>query len=348
MIALRLALRELRGGVRGLRIVIACLALGVAAIAAVGSLREGIERGLQVEGRRLLGGDMEVQGGAQALPDALRDLLRARGAALSDIVQMRSMLIAPSGDRQLVELKAVDAAYPLVGEARTEPPGALQAALAERDGVPGLVAEPLVLDRLGLKVGDRVRLGQAGFEVRAALVAEPDRIGAPTVLGPRAMIAAAALGATGLVQPGSLLNYEMRATLPPGAAVGAASRDVRAAFPGEGWRIRAASEGAPGVARFVDQTSLFMTLVGLTALLVGGIGVATGVRAWLEARARTIATLRCLGASARLIFTVFLLQVLALTVVAVAIGLTIGAMLPAAVERKVGCAFCQTLAPVVE
>ena len=329
MIALRLALRELRGGVRGLRIVIACLALGVAAVAAVGSLREGIERGLQVEGRRLLGGDMEVQGGAQVLPDALRDLLRARGAALSDIVQMRSMLIAPSGDRQLVELKAVDAAYPLVGEARTDPPGALQAALAERGGLPGVVAEPLVLDRLGLKFGDQVRLGQSTFEVRAALVAEPDRIGAPTVLGPRAMISAAALAATGLVQPGSLLNYELRATLPPGTAVGGVTEAVRAAFPGEGWRIRAATEGAPGVARFVDQTGLFMTLVGLTALLVGGIGVATGVRAWLEARARTIATLRCLGGSSRLIFTVFLLQVLALSAVAIAIGLAVGAALPA-------------------
>ena len=336
MIALRLALRELRGGVRGLRIVIACLALGVAAVAAVGSLREGIERGLQVEGRRLLGGDLEVQGGAQPLPDALRDLLRARGAALSDIVQMRSMLIAPSGDRQLVELKAVDAAYPLVGEARTDPPGALQAALAERDGLPGLVAEPLVLDRLGLKPGDQVRLGQSAFAVRAALAAEPDRIGAPTVLGPRAMISAAALGATGLVQPGSLLNYELRATLPQGAATGDAIGAVRAAFPGEGWRIRNATEGAPGVARFVDQISLFMTLVGLTALLVGGIGVATGVRAWLEARARTIATLRCLGGSSRLIFAVFLLQVLALSAVAIAIGLAVGAALPAAAVALFG------------
>ena len=95
---------------RGLRIVLACLALGVAAIAAVGSLRAAIERGLAADGRRILGGDLEVEGGAQPLPDALRDWLRASGGRLSDVVLMRSMLVAASGERQLVELKAVDAA----------------------------------------------------------------------------------------------------------------------------------------------------------------------------------------------------------------------------------------------
>ena len=328
MIALRLARRELRGGVRGLRIVIACLALGVAAIAAVGSLREGIERGLREDGRRILGGDVEVQGGSQFLPDALREHLRARGAALSEVVQMRSMLVAASGERQLVELKAVDAVYPLVGEVRLDPPVPLRDALAERDGRLGLVAQPLVLERLGLKPGDTVRLGLGTFEVRAALLAEPDRAGASAIMAPRAMISAAGLPGAGLVQPGSLFNQDLRAALPPGLTAAAAIGGIRDAFPGEAWRIRGASDAAPGISRFIEQTSLFMTLVGLTALLVGGIGVATGVRAWLEARARTIATLRCLGASARLIFAVFLIQVLALSAVAIGIGLAVGAALP--------------------
>ena len=117
MLALRFALRELRGGIAGLRIVLACLALGVAVIAGVGSLRVAIERGLDADGSRILGGDLEVDGGAQPLPDSLRDWLRARGARLSDVVVMRSMLVAPSGERQLIELKAVDAAWPLVGTA---------------------------------------------------------------------------------------------------------------------------------------------------------------------------------------------------------------------------------------
>jgi len=336
VIALRYAARELRAGVRGLRIVLACLALGVGAIAAVGSLREGIEAGLASEGRRLLGGDLEVQTGAEAPPDALRAWLRGRGGQVSDIVGMRSMLVVPGpdgaggGERQLVELKAVDGPYPLVGEAALSPSGSLQDALAVRDGRPGLVAEQLVLDRLGVQPGAVLRLGNSAVQVRAALAAEPDRVAAPTILGPRAMISMAALPGTALVQPGSLLTYDIRTVLPPGTDVAALSADLRAAFPGQGWRIRNASEAAPGVARFIEQTSLFMTLVGLTALLVGGIGVATGVRAWLEARGRTIATLRCLGAPTRLIFQVYLIQVLALSAVGVGIGVLFGALAPAA------------------
>jgi len=332
MIALRFAMRELRSGVRGLRIVLACLALGVGAIAAVGSLREGIDRGLSTEGRRILGGDLEIQSGAQPLPDTLRDWLRARGGQVSDVVQMRSMLVAPgadgaSGERQLVELKAVDGAYPLVGAA-TVSDGALQEALAEKDGVAGLVAEQVVLDRLGVQPGTLLRVGRSTVQLRGVLLTEPDRVAAPTILGPRAMIAAAALRATELVQPGSLLNYDLRVALPAGTDIAATTEALRAAFPDQGWRIRNASEAAPGVARFIDQTSLFMTLVGLTALLVGGIGVATGVRAWLEARARTIATLRCLGAATRTIFSVFLIQVLALSALGILIGVAVGAALP--------------------
>jgi len=336
VITLRFARRELRGGVRGLRIVLACLALGVGAIAAVGSLREGIERGLATEGRRILGGDLEIQSGAQPLPDTLRDWFRARGGQVSDVVQMRSMLVAPaattgqdggSGERQLIELKAVDGAYPLVGAAAVSA-GTLQNALSERDGVAGLVAEQVVLDRLGVQPGATLRLGQSTVQLRGVLLTEPDRVATPTILGPRAMIGVAALPATELVQPGSLLNYDLRVVLPPGTDAAATTAALRADFPEQGWRIRNSTEAAPGVARFIDQTSLFMTLVGLTALLVGGIGVATGVRAWLEARARTIATLRCLGASTRTIFTVFLIQVLALSAVGVLIGVALGAVLP--------------------
>ena len=330
MIAFRYAARELRGGVRGLRIVLACLALGVGAIAAVGSLREGIEAGRATEGRRLLGGDLEVQTGAEAPPEVLRAWLSGRGGQVSDVVGMRSMLVAPSGERQLVELKAVDGPYPLVGTASLVPPGPLQDALAVRDGQAGLVAEQLVLDRLGVQPGAVLRLGRTTVQVRAALANEPDRVAAPTVLGPRAMIGMATLPATALVQPGSLLTYDLRAVLPPGTDIAALTRDLRAAFPGQGWRIRNAGEAAPGVTRFIEQTSLFMTLVGLTALLVGGIGVATGVRAWLEGRARTIATLRCLGAPTRLVFQVFLIQILALSAVGVGIGVLFGAVAPAA------------------
>ena len=330
MIAFTLARRELRGGVRGLRIVVACLALGIAAIAAVGSLREGIDRGLANDGRRILGGDLEVGGGNQPLPDALRDWLHAHGARTSDVTTMRSMAIAPSGERMLVELKAVDNAYPLVGTLTLDPPGQLTL------DANNAVVDPLVEERLNLHPGDTMRIGRAELTIAAALAAEPDRVTGPAILGPRVMISQAALPATDLVQPGSLLTYDLRAVLPPGADTGAFIRDLRAAFPNTGWRLRDPAQSVPSIQQFVDQTGMFLTLVGLTALLVGGIGVATGVRAWLEARARTIATLRCLGATAATVFATVLLQVAALTAVALVIGLVAGALLPYALVAAFG------------
>ncbi len=326
MLAWRLARRELRGGVRGLWIVLACLALGVAAITAVGTLRTGIERTLAAEGRTILGGDIEVVGGAQPLPEALHAWLRQRGARLSDVVTLRSMLVAASGERMLVELKAVDAAWPLVGAAAVSPPLGMPAALAGR----GALVEQLALDRLRLATGGGARLGEATVAVRGVLTGEPDRVADPSIFGPRVLVSMATLDAAKLLQPGAFATYHLRAALPPGGDVARTMADLRAAFPDTGWRIRNAHDAAPGVVQFVDRTSLFMTLVGLTSLLVGGIGVANGVRAWLQARARGIATLRCLGAPARLVFAICLIQVMALATLGVLAGLAVGVGLPAA------------------
>jgi putative ABC transport system permease protein len=328
MLALRLARRELRGSVRGLRIVVACLALGVAVIGAVGTLRVATERGLAADGRRLLGGDLEIDSGSQRLPEAARGWLIGRGARLSDIVELRTLLVATSGERTLVELKAVDSAWPLVGTVQTNPSLPVAGALAEQDGRFGLLTSQVVLDRLGLHPGETARLGSASFIVRAALTTEPDALATPALFGPHVVIPLAAVPATGLIVPGSLVTYRLRLRLPPSLDPAGFTADMRAAFPNQGWRIRDPRAAAPAVAQFVKQTGLFMTLVGLTSLLVGGIGVANGVRAWLEARARTIATLRCLGAPARLMFSVALIQVLVLSLAGILIGLVAAAALP--------------------
>ena len=321
MIALTLARRELRTGVRGLRIVLACLALGVAAITAVGTLRAGITAGLEENGRAMLGGDLEIQSGAQPLPPELTNWLHARAATTSDVITMRSMLIAPNGERQLIELKAVDPAYPLVGTIDPAPPH------------PGTIsADQVLLDRLATKPGNPLRLGLSTLTAGPPIVSEPDRGAATGLFAPRALIALSDLPATGLVQPGSLLNYDLRATIPPTTSPTQLVQDLRKAFPEQSWRIRLSTEAAPGIARFIDQTSLFLTLVGLTALLVGGIGVATGIRAWLEARSRSIATLRCLGAPTSTIFATYLIQVAALCTIGIVLGTIAGAALTAAAE----------------
>ena len=318
-LALRLARREMRGGLRALGIVLACLALGVAAIVAVGTLRAGIQAGLQADGARLLGGDVAVRTGARPPPPVLHDWVAARGGAVSEVVTLRAMLVAPSGERMLVELKAVDGAYPLHGALVLDPPGA-GPPLAPR----GVALDPLVAERLGLAVGDRVRIGEAELTLAALVTEEPDRVATPAIFGPRAMIAAATLPATGLIQPGSMVNHELRIRLPPGADPRAFAAALRDAFDAEGWRVRTPDAAEPGVNRFLDRAAAFLTLTGLTALLVGGIGVATGVRAWLEARARSIATLRCLGAPARTVFLTYLVQVLALAALGILLGLLAG------------------------
>jgi putative ABC transport system permease protein len=348
MLAVTLARRELRGGVRGLWIVVLCLALGVGVIAGVGTLRAAVDAGLAADGQALLGGDLEIDGGSQPLPDALRDWLHARGATTSDVVQMRSMLVSrgasSSGDRQLIELKAVDGSWPLVGAAGISPPQTLTRALgpdpagsqpatqlqppSEAPGPYGLLAEQIVLDRLGLHSGDTVRLGTATFRVTGVLTREPDRVATASILGPRVLISTAALPATGLISPGSMVRYALRLTVAEPGSLPGLIRDMRLVFPNQGWRIRDPSDAAPGVSRFIDQIALFLSLVGLTSLLVGGIGVANGVRAWLDARARTIATLRCLGASSRLVFAVCLIQVVGLAALGIAIGLAAGATVP--------------------
>jgi len=382
-LAFRFARRELRGGVRGLWIVTLCLTLGVGVIAAVGTLRSAVDAGLAADGRALLGGDLEIDSGSQPPPQALLDWLHARGAATSCIIQMRSMLVAPSGERQLVELKAVDHAWPLVGKGQIEPPGPVQQAIAgaagraaepgradhrdqgsnnegsfsspQQDGeicsasarppvlagksdpgtasvsvvrrLPGLLAERVVLDRLGLHAGDTVRLGSATMRVAGVLTAEPDRVATPSLFGPRALISLDALPATGLIVPGSMLRHAVRVAFAADRPA-ITAETISAAFPGQGWRIRDPSQAAPGVTRFIDQIGLFLTLVGLTSLLVGGIGVANGVRAWLDARARSIAILRCLGASSRLVFAVCLIQVMSLALGGIVIGLAVGGTLP--------------------
>ena len=329
------AWREIRAGAGGLRVALLCLALGVGGIAAVAGLRAGIDGGLAENARLLAGGDLVIDGGAQALPEALAPWLRARGDRLSADVRMRSLLAAPSGARLLVELKAVDDAWPLFGVAGFDPHLPTASVLGLADGRWGAAAAPIVLARLGLHAGDIVRLGDATLTLRAALTDEPDGGGGAFSFGPRVLIDAGALAATGLLQPGALVNHELRVRLPAGrdsTVAAAAEREaVRARFVASGWRIRLAGEGSPMVQRLMDQATLFLTLVGLGALLIGGVGVGMGVRGWLEGRARSIAVLRCLGAPVRLIFAMCLFGVMGLCAVGIGAGLLVGAVLPPAI-----------------
>lgn len=337
-VALRLALRELRGGLAGFRVFVIALALGVAAISAVGSFSESVLAGLAAGARELLGGDADVRNASLPIVPEQRAHLAASAQALSEAVELRTMAAAEGRplERALVELKAVDGAYPLVGRLALDPPLAVDDALRARNGRFGAALDSAVIERLGLRLGDRIRVGSASFEVRARVVREPDRVASVVAFGPRVMISAAALAETGLIQPGSRVHYHYRVRLAAGADPGQWMAELRARFPDAGWRVRGLDDAAPGVDRFVKRIGLFLSFAGMTVLLIGGFGVANGVASFLDSRMVAIATLKCLGASARLIFAVYLIQVGAMTAIAIALGLLAGAALPGAALDLLG------------
>src|SRR4051794_25034572 len=168
----RFALREMRGGLRGFAVFIACIALGVAAIAGVGSFARSLADGLAREGRVILGGDVSFSLIAREASTAERKFLQENGR-LSVAATMRAMARAADGQTALVEIKAVDGAYPLFGTVALEPAGDLAAALAERDGVFGAAVDSALPARLGIAPGTRVTIGSATIELRAVLKTEP-------------------------------------------------------------------------------------------------------------------------------------------------------------------------------
>ncbi len=331
--ALRIARRELRGGLRGFRVFLLCLALGVAAIAAVGSVREAIERGLEREGAMLLGGDAEMSFTYRFASGEELAWMERVATRVSEVADFRSMLVVERGgdtERGLTQVKAVDGAWPLYGEVGLDPAIPLGEALAGDGRRPGAVIAPALADRLALEPGDTFRIGTQDFVLSALLTREPDDAGDGFGLGPRTLVLKEALGESSLLAPGTLFDSHYRLALPEGADLAALETEAAARFRDTGMRWRDARNGAPGVAEFVDRLSAFLVLVGLAGLAVGGVGVSAAVRSYLDGKTEVIATLKTLGAESRTIFAAYFLQIGALAALGIALGLALGAALPLA------------------
>ncbi len=321
---LRFALRELRGGVKGFRVFLACLILGVGAIAAVGGLTDSIRTSLTEQGRTLLGGDIELRlFQREASPDELAFF--SIGGEVSEAIRLRGVLRAPKSDkRTLVEMKAVDDLYPLYGDLVLNPALPMDEVFSKKDGVFGIAVDPFLAERLEIKVGDSVELGNESFEVRALITTEPDRSNEGFLWGPTVIVSIEAVPATGLITPGSLYNTHYKIKLPPATDILAWQDDLAAAFPNARWRVRDRDGGAPGVRRFVDNMSMFLTLISLTALLVGGVGVGNAVGNYMRSKTGVIATMKILGAESGLVFRTYLTQVSLFAGAAILVGLLAG------------------------
>ena len=339
LLAVRLAWRDLRGGLRGFGVFIAAIALGVMAIAGVASVAASLADGIAGAGQTILGGDLSFALVQREASDAERAFLDARGT-VSSAALLRAMARSAGGETTLVEIKAVDGAYPLFGALATDPATPVAALLAQHDGAFGAAVDPALLARLNLEIGDRISIGNATIALRAALANEPDRLAGGIGFGPRVLVSDAALRATGLVQPGSLVRWLYRLRLPEAAASDAAvarvKRDAQANFPDAGWDIRSRDKASPQLERNVERFSQFLALVALATLLVGGVGVANAVAAHLARKRDAIGTLKALGASGGMVFAIYCAEIVLVALFAAAIGAAIGAALPFAIASWFG------------
>lgn len=344
---LRFALRGLRGGLRGFFVLFACVALGVAAIVAVGATSRGVSDAVTAGGRTLIGGDLAFEyGQREASPEELA-FLKARGA-VSTIAQQRSM--ARAGDRStLVEIKAVDANWPSLGAAVFDPPMAVGSAVAG-GAAPKIAAEAALLAKLDVAPGAIVRIGDAPMTLAARLVSEPDKLAGAIGFGPRVLMSLDALRASGLVQPGSLTRWTYRLVMAPGTTPAQAklvADAFRAAFPDAGATIRGADRASPQLEANLSRFSDFLTLVGLTALVIGGVGAANASAAFVARKRADMATLKSLGASGGRVVAIALTQVMLIAGLAALTGAALGAAAPFLVARLLADLLPLPLAPAL-
>ncbi len=325
----RFAARDLRSGLQGFWIFLTCLMLGTSAIAMIGSLSASIERGLNEQGQVLLGGDVEFSLIHRQATAGELAFIASRGV-VSKAATLRAMAVAPDATT-LVEIKATDPLYPLNGKVVLEEGLALDEATSQQNGIFGVAVDPLLLGRLNIKRGDTIKIGSLDVAVRGVITTEPDRISDGFILGPRVLMNEDALKATALIQPGSLVTYHYRVNLQADQSLKAVQdfvKQAKADFPDAGWQIKSRDKAAQGTANFVDRLSYFLTLVGLTSLIVGGAGIANAVAAFVDSRIATIATLKCLGASSRDVFGIYLTEILLVAVLGIVMGMAAGAVTP--------------------
>ena len=317
----RLAWRETRGAGRHFAYLVACITLGVGALVAVGSFAASLERTVGRSARALMGGDVEIRS-AQPLSAEGERIVAVLSRPDTERVPV-SELVAMStagGKSQIVELKAVGAGYPLYGDLVTEPAAPLASLIG---GGRALVHESL-LTRLGLRAGDRLKIGEGDFTVSGIIRQEPDRAVGVFSLGPRVLIDLADLEGTHLVRPGSRVRHRLLFRLPAGESAESFRDTLASRLTDPSVRVTTYSHAQPGVRRFWRQLTVYLGLTGLVALMVGGIGVATSVRTFVRGKLETIAVLKCLGVGWRAILAAYLLQTMLLGLGGSLLGAIIG------------------------
>ncbi len=333
-VAMGFARRELRHGVRGFVIFLSCLALGVAAIAAAGSLGETFRRGIALQSRVLLGGDVAFTLNQRRATDEEHQWIEALGET-STVIGLRTMA-GPKDARRLVQLRALDDAYPLIGTVQMQDGFNVHHALAFKDGLPGIAMTVDGLSDLGVQIGDVMQIGAGDVYVGGVLLAEPDRLGIGGGLGQRVLISDEGLEKLGLAGNGALYRITYRVVLPEGVDAKETVKLAEKRFEDAGFNIAERESAANGLTGLIGLLESFLAVVGLAALVAGGLGVAQAVNAFLDQRRPAIATLKAMGADQNLIRLSFGMQLLVLAFGGSLIGVVLGALAPFGVMMWAG------------
>jgi putative ABC transport system permease protein len=357
-----MASRELRSAWRHFLYFQACIALGVGAVVGVSLFSSNVEQAVLREARGLLGGDLEIRLSRplSAPGIALLQGLEARGVYRTHVSELVAM--ASPGDpsfqgeaakTQLVELKAVDSRYPLYGVVRLDPDRPLMELLSAdanscHEACLGAVVQESLLIRLGLVVGDPIKIGQASFRITGVIHIEPDRMANMFSLGPRVLISQEGLAAADLVKPGSRLRERHLLKLPESMAISPLLHELRDRLVSESAQVSSYREAQPQLKQFLDQLTRYLGLVGLTALFVGGIGVALSIQAFVREKFQSIAILKALGAESRTIILSYLGQAIALGIVGSSVGVGIGIALQVILPQAVSTLLATDLLQQVE
>jgi putative ABC transport system permease protein len=311
---------------RRFTILLACLALGVGTITIVGSVSAALQASLVRDARVLLGGDLDATLSYRAINADEKALLQSLGT-LSEQVEVLGRA-ASETQSTFISIRAVDANYPLVGTATVADSAATVAELTARDGDNfGLVADSLLLDRLQVGLGDTITIENATFTVRGVIEALPDQLTNGIGIGVPVVMSVEAVNATGIIEPGVLARFHNKLLLNPGVTFEAASEQIRTAFPSASFQVNAPKDATADLARFFDIFGRFLIIVGLSSLLIGGVGVSNAIAAYVTERQRSIATMKALGATGAQIMAHFLFQVMLLTGVGIVLGLMLGSLL---------------------
>jgi len=323
----RIARRDLHMRLIGLRLLFVCLFLGVMMLGAIGSLTSAVTSEISEQGQTILGGDIQIEM-SQREASAVDKRLFAQLGDLSETIRMRAMAHRIDGaaakdgpEAVLTELKAVDSAYPLFGTLQLEG-GVYVAPLADN----AIIIGQALAERLLLHPGDRLRYGEAEFRIKDIITDEPDRVGEGFTLGPVAIVSMEGMRRTGLIQPGSLFSSKYRIRLASGEDATALRERMEKQYASSGWEIDDRQNAAPGTSRFLGRMGQFLSLIGLTALAVAGVGVNNGITSYLSLRRMSIATFKILGATSADIMRIYLLQIGVVSAAAVALGMVAGAL----------------------